>query len=231
MYIIVQAKKCPTKKLELLFFLLYTTNMNWFQHLNYKRFISKLKNKITNKDISIISNNCIGGVLYHDLGIRFNSPTINTLIYGNEFVYFANNLKYYISINLVLHDNTNYPIGILKSDNPNLPDIYIHFLHDNDFEIAKQNWNRRKQRVNYNNLIIIYEHFNKTSTSVLQDYNSINCDKKIAFTHKKFKNIPCSFYVKACKNEKSFGTITKFKNKFSGKRNLYCFDMVNFLKI
>lgn len=203
--------------------------MNKLQSKNYNKYICNLRKKVTNKDVSIISNNCIGGILYHDLGTRFNSPTINTLIYGDEFVYFASNLKYYLSVNLTLSSNNDYPIGILKSDKLNLPDIHIHFLHDKDFSIAKQNWDKRKQRVNYNNIVVIYEHFNKNDAEILNKFNNFVPYKKVAFTHKKFKNVPCTFYISKCKKEKSFGTITKFKNKFSGKRNIYKFNVAKFI--
>lgn len=36
--------------------------------------------RLENSDITILSNNCIGGIIYHKLGLRFKSPTINLLI-------------------------------------------------------------------------------------------------------------------------------------------------------
>lgn len=45
---------------------------------NYKH-----KNKSENRerlncdDVTIISTNCTGGILYHDLGLEFKSPTVN----------------------------------------------------------------------------------------------------------------------------------------------------------
>jgi uncharacterized protein (DUF1919 family) len=35
------------------------------------------RSRLTNKEVTIFSSNCIGGVIYHDLGLRFMSPTIN----------------------------------------------------------------------------------------------------------------------------------------------------------
>lgn len=194
------------------------------QRKNYARYVFKLRKRLKNKSVSIISNNCIGGILYHDLGLKFNSPTINTLIYGDEFVEFINNLKEYMNCELVYDETSKeYPIGVLSSIDKKT--IHIHFLHNNTFEEAKSNWNRRKDRIDYNNLFIIYEHFNKFDNSIIEEFDKINYHK-VVFTHRKFNNIKSSKYIFACRKEKGFGTITKFKNKLSGKRNIYAYDII-----
>ena len=194
------------------------------QKKNYDRYVLKLRKRIKNKSVSIISNNCIGGILYHDLGLKFNSPTINTLIYGDEFIEFINNLKEYMNCELVYDETSKeYPIGVLSSIDKKT--IHIHFLHNNTFEEAKSNWNRRKGRIDYNNLFIIYEHFNKFDNSIIEEFDKINYNK-VVFTHRKFNNIKSSKYIFACRKEKGFGTITKFKNKLSGKRNIYSYDII-----
>lgn len=190
---------------------------------NYNRYVAKLRKKIKNKDVTIISNNCIGGIVYHDLGLKFNSPTINTLVYGEEFIEFIKCLKDYINSELTFDDNSkNYPIGILSTNNKN---IHIHFLHSKNFKEAKLNWDRRKTRIDLDNLFIIYEHFNKSDDSIVYKFNELNFNK-VVFTHKRFPKIDSAVYIHACRKEKSFGTITKFKNNISGKRNLYKFDIV-----
>lgn len=196
------------------------------QEKNYNRYIIKLRKQLKNNTVSIISNNCIGGILYHDLGLRFNSPTINTLIYGDEFIEFINNLKSYISCVLTYDiSSTTYPIGILAPIDKQA--IHIHFLHSTNFEKAKFDWEKRKNRIDYDNIFVIYEHFNNFDNSIIEKFDKINYNK-IVFTHKKFK-LKSAKYIPACKKEKSFGRITKFKNQFSGKRNLYKCNIVKLL--
>lgn len=38
------------------------------------------KRKVKNQNVTIIASNCIGGMVYHDLGLKFNSPFINLWI-------------------------------------------------------------------------------------------------------------------------------------------------------
>lgn len=195
---------------------------NKFQKRLYNLYINRLRKKNLNKNVSIISNNCIGGILYHDLGLKFNSPTINTLIYGRDFISFCNNLEKFLNCELEFDENSkDYPIGILDCKEESIEKIHLHFLHEKSFTKAKEDWNRRKIRFNKNNYIIIYEHFNKNGDDVVYDFSNLKHPYKIVFTHKKFKNIPCSYYSYACRKEKSFGKITKYRNGLSGKRNFY----------
>ena len=60
------------------------------------RKIMQKRNK--NMDFTIIAQNCIGGVIYSDLGLQFLSPTINMFIEDENFVKLVENLEYYFSI-------------------------------------------------------------------------------------------------------------------------------------
>ena len=53
-----------------------------------------MRKRLKNHSFSLISSNCIGGILYHDVGEQFRTPTINLII--PQFVTFAENLRYYL---------------------------------------------------------------------------------------------------------------------------------------
>lgn len=118
------------------------TNRVLISHLH------KQKGKLSNKDFTIICNNCIGGVLLKDLKQRFNTPTIDLYFNAGDFVRFLQRLDYYLSekITISFHSNnlqttTNYPVG-------NIKDIEIHFLHYDSIHEAEERWNIRKERIN-----------------------------------------------------------------------------------
>ena len=87
--------------------------------------------------------------MYHELGQKFLSPTINLWMYDKDFLKFVHNLKDYLSYDLRFVD------GIDDTPTAYLNDILIHFNHYHSNEEAKQKWDERKQRVNYDNLFII----------------------------------------------------------------------------
>ena len=72
--------------------------------------------RLVNQDFSLFCNNCTGGVILHDLSLRFNSPTINLNIQPKEFINFVNNLKDYMRCELEeIHDaSVDFPVGRLS---------------------------------------------------------------------------------------------------------------------
>lgn len=54
-----------------------------------RKFTKSQRKRLKNDNFTIISSNCIGGLIYHRLGKEFNSPTINLRFYQNEFIKFV----------------------------------------------------------------------------------------------------------------------------------------------
>lgn len=175
----------------------------------------KFKNQFT-----IISCNCIAGLLYHDYGLEFLSPTINLYIESPDFVKFVNNLREYLSYNLIEIPNAKYPIGLLH-------DIKVHFLHYTSFEEAKTKWDIRKKRINYDNIFVIMSDRDKYTDSLLDEFNKIPY-KKVLFTHKKINNENAVF-VKKDKKKLMVDDLTKFINLKGDRTYEYYFDFDNWL--
>lgn len=107
-----------------------------------------------NKDFTLIARDCVGGILYHQLGLKFLSPTINLFFTPEDFNYFCLNLKEYIDTELVetKEEWVDYPLGELSPIG--LKSIKVHFMHYETFKLAKEKWDERKARINYDNLYI-----------------------------------------------------------------------------
>ena len=108
-----------------------------------------LRKRLKNKNFTILSPTCIAGVIYHELGHPFLSPTINLWMHDKDFYKFVNNLKGYLAHDLVFVE------GIDETPTAYLDDILIHFNHYHSDEEAREKWNTRKARMNYDNLFII----------------------------------------------------------------------------
>lgn len=113
-----------------------------------ERKIEKVRTSVTARDITIISQNCIGGVFYHDMGMQFLSPTINLFIKEPDFVRFALNLCHYMEQELVMRWEEEWPVGTLD-------DVEVHFMHYSTCKEAKECWERRKQRINWDKILIL----------------------------------------------------------------------------
>lgn len=100
-------------------------------------------------DVTVFSQNCIGGVMYHDCHSRFLSPTVNLFFSASDFLKFVEKYEYYFSQPLKFCRAEGYPVG-------EFPDgLRIYFMHYSSEEEAEKKWNERKQRVNKNKIFII----------------------------------------------------------------------------
>lgn len=181
------------------------------------------KKHLKNKDFTIISSNCVGGIIYHDLGLPFLTPTVNLSFDMNDFVKFVSNLKYYIDKDLIkLDTNKEYPIGVIE-------DIKINFIHYKTFEEAKTKWDERKQRINYDNLFIIGTDKDNCTYETLKAFENLPYENKIIFTHIDYSEISSSYCIKGFEDKNELGVITNFKEGFLMRRYLDNFDYISFL--
>ncbi len=56
---------------------------NWFRRFFI---LPKMRKALRNKEFTLLSNNCNGGFIYHDLGLQFLSPTINMFFYHDHYL-------------------------------------------------------------------------------------------------------------------------------------------------
>ena len=114
---------------------------------------------------TIISNNCTGGAVMHELGMEFKTPTILLQILPEDFPRFCKRLKDYLDYELVECTNfTPYEQGKLTKmfgGKPNIPigligDVLVCFQHYETFEEAKRKWDERKDRVDYDHIGYIF---------------------------------------------------------------------------
>lgn len=106
------------------------------------------KKLLPGESFTLLSQNCVGGVVYHDLGLRFDSPTIDLYLTGADFLRFVENFGYYASLEPVMRWGACYPIGCLG-------DIQVHFMHYDTCTQAREAWQRRKERLHPQRLAVL----------------------------------------------------------------------------
>ena len=101
----------------------------------YRRIVEKYRVNNSRKtvdlsDITLLSQNCIGGVMYHDCEAKFLSPMVNLYMMPSDFLKFVNNFEYYLSEAPVVCDGEKYPIGTFSDG------LKINFMHYDSKEEA-----------------------------------------------------------------------------------------------
>lgn len=179
------------------------------------------------RESSIISMNCNGGIISHNLGLKFLSPTVNMYMNAEDFLKFCENLEYYLNIEKMLEctdekiiDERNYPIAFLG-------DLTLFLVHYHSIEEAQKKWDERKKRINWDRIAILNTD-REGMTAELKDRFEKLPYRKVMFVHEPDEKHPSCFYIRGYENENCVGIITDSKG-WKGKRPIDQFDYVKFL--
>lgn len=196
----------------------------WHQLRHFKDI--KDRRRLSNKNFTILSTNCIGGVMYHNLNLKFLSPTINLWISPHDYIKILKSpQRYFSNMNMtqIKKKNINYPIG-------KLDDVTVYGQHYNDFNELKAKWNERKERINWNNIFIFMIERDGCTYQDLLEFDKLPYKNKVVFTKKKYKNVksslvlPNSYDIK----NKNVNNLLVYPSYFSIFKILDEFDYVKF---
>ena len=152
---------------------------------------------LKNKNFTIISNNCWGGGIYEDLDIPYQSPTVGLFFYAPCYIKFVSDLKGYLNLDFTefvtdsaypeanefrKNHNWFYPIGILG-------DIEVHFMHFKTAEECITKWNRRKTRINWDQLYVKMCDRDLCNSEIRDQFLALPFPKKVFFGSQSLKKI------------------------------------------
>lgn len=150
-----------------------------------------LKNlfRVNDKNVTIFSNNCIGGFLYKDMNVSYLSPTVNLQIPLDSFFKYVNNYEYYNSLPLMEGDASQFQDDFTRMDGKKitfpcawLGDVKILFQHGKSYQDEKEKWEKRVSRINKDNIVVVCWAKKKLLTNdVLCDFSKIKY-KKVLIT-------------------------------------------------
>lgn len=163
-----------------------------------KHIIETSKPLLRNRDVSIISTNCIGGVFCHDMGMKFLSPTVNLFLYPRDFLKYVANLKKYNSITPTaeMDEKLGYPVG-------KIDDIKIYFMHYTSCDEAINKWEERKKRINYDKILVMVQDNDFFTDDLYEQYTKIPFNK-IFFTTRPKRTCDAVLIDKIFENGRSY---------------------------
>lgn len=188
----------------------------------------KNRKRLKNKNFSIIASNCIGGIIYHELGLQFKTPTINMYIESKDFIKFCKNLDFYLRQDLkpIEQNIEKYPIAKLH-------DVKLYCVHYKSFSDVKRDWEKRKKRVNLNNLFIMMSERDGCTYQDVIEFDNLPYKNKVIFVHKQMPEIKSAYYIRNTELKNDINnkiiSLTEYKGRYTGKRYIDDFDYVDFL--
>lgn len=151
------------------------------------------RKKLNNTDFTIISNNCWAGIVYEHYHINKATPTVGLYFFPDDYLKFITNLKYYLSQEMIVttYEESKYKEEIVRRHEEYAPigklgDIELVFLHYKDPVIAKDKWERRVKRTNWQNIIIKFSYMNGCNDEHVHKFEKIKGIKKFMFVTKPF---------------------------------------------
>lgn len=166
------------------------------------------KRRIRSRDFTVISNNCWAGKLYQYLDMPYLSPTVGLYFFADDYIKFVKNLKYYMSIDLkfISVEESKYKDELIKRKHDLIPlakldDVEIVFLHYKTNEEAKEKWNRRKQRINWENIYFKFSKMNFCTEEHLKVFSELPFRHKFMLNNRKPPRYNCEFYWNGKSNE------------------------------
>ena len=190
------------------------------------------RTRLKNKDVSLICSNCAGGIIYHWLGLKFNSPFINLYMTGEDYIKALENWEDFLNAEIVEDTSTDkaYPVGI------GYLGIKIYFMHYATFDEAIEKWNKRKARIHPDNIAFMFTNYAGGGYTLLKRFDGLPFKHKVVFTAEKYSNIKSAVYLKGFKKSSKLYRIFKkngvpniwmTQNLITGKRFIDQFDYVS----
>lgn len=172
----------------------------------------EIQKKLTDISFTIFSNNCLGGVFYHDAGKKFTSPLINTAMDGEDFLKFLENPKYYLNCEMKFIEFPGHPYPIAQID-----DIEVRFVHYKSKEEAREKWIERSKRIIWDNIFVIAtNHDGLGSEDCLERFDKLPY-KKIMYVSQVYPKYEWAVCVPQFKGRFQVRIMTNFAN-FHGER-------------
>ncbi|MDE7069730.1 MAG: DUF1919 domain-containing protein [Alistipes sp.] len=193
----------------------------------------RLSAQLHEREWSILSSDCVGGVMAHDLRLRFDSPTVNLFFDSNEgFVDYVAGLDYYRDAELLAcgaalrGDGREYPVARLAGDGEH-PEVVLHFLHYRTFEEAARKWRERSRRLRPERLCVVM-HVKELDRSLLDRFAALPVVRKVILGYPASElEHPLFFKVSSLARFEP-GRLLRYAG-ITGRRYLDDFDYVAFL--
>lgn len=149
---------------------------------DFKRYI-----ELRETGVSILSNNCWGGLAYHYLGIPIRTPFINMWMLPDDYFRLVNNLEYYLNQKLTIVGSSYdkgrrrwYPVVALG-------DVKMHWNHcfnKKHLEKSVEQFIRRSKRVDYDRLLaFVYFEGAGLAEKYANEFEAIPINNKIGISH------------------------------------------------
>ncbi len=147
----------------------------------------------------IFSENGAGGIMSQNLKLESLSPTAGLWLSAPDLVKLVCNLPHYLALTpqILKASDAPYPVAMLD-------DITLHLNHFSDAGAAIKTWERKKERVDFDNLFVVTSE-NGLTKADMGRLLAANLKGLVIFTAKERPDIPHTFCLKQYETQAAVG--------------------------
>lgn len=152
--------------------------------------LRSMRRRLRNTSVSLLCPNCMGGLLLHDLGLPFRSPTVNLMMRQPDFVKLVRNLDFYLAREFSFLEQPGDACPCAK-----LGDITIHFTHYAGPEEAVEKWKARTERLDRSNLFVVLQERDGLTGEEILSLKDLPVRGLLVFTANDYPEVPYALRV------------------------------------
>lgn len=178
------------------------------------------------KQFTIFSNNCLGGVFYHDADQQFTSPLINTAMDGDDFLKFLEKPRYYLEYEMEFFSwpGRNFPVA-------RIDDIEVNFVHYKNPEECLQKWKERAERIVWDNIFVIAtNHDGMCHEDCMERFGRLPYKNKIMFVSKEYPQYDWAIPIRQFKNRFQCRVTTAYADMKGHRYYETAFDIAKWIR-
>lgn len=175
----------------------------------------KNKKRLKNQEITLISSNCNGCLILHDLGLRYNSPFVNLFIGAEDYIRLLSDFESYMEKELcfIKKEGCSYPVALLG-------DVTLHFVHYESSRQAAEKWEERRARMDLSRCFVLFSEQDGCTEEHLRAFDALPFENKAVFTHKPYGDVGSAVYIPGFEQQGQVGSLYRYK----GWRGLKYYD-------
>jgi uncharacterized protein (DUF1919 family) len=150
---------------------------------------------LENREFTIISDNCWGGLVYKHFAMEYRSPFANLFLFPPCYLRLLQDFENNVDLELRFIEPSSsryaetmrerksldtYPVGVLGES------IELHFLHYRDKADIRLKWNKRKKRINLNNIMFKFSDRDNPSPELICQFDELPFKNKVCFSEKPY---------------------------------------------
>lgn len=186
------------------------------------------RNNLQNSNFSLITSDCTGGCVAKDLKVRMNSPTRNFYFNADDYIKFCKNLDYYLALQPEPYAG-NYSGGGSEYLMASLGDLKMFLVRYSSVEQCRDEWIRRRERVNKDNLFFVMNDRNYCTEKEIREFDELPYNNKVCFTHVKYPQYKSTYFISGSESDNYLKSVMDYVRQWWIKRYYDQFDFVAWL--